>query len=138
MATTLNPYLTFPGTAAEAMAFYHHVLGGTLDSSTYGESGMGAPDEAHKIMHAQLTTEHGHTVMGADAAAGMPQPTPGAQQVSLSGDDESVLRRWWQGLADGATIVEDLQQAPWGDVFGMLTDRFGILWLVNITPAPTE
>lgn len=137
MATTLNPYLSFPGTAAEAMAFYHHVLGGTLDSSTFGESGMGSADEAHKIMHAQLETEQGHTLMGADIPDGMPLDR-GTPQVSLSGDDEMLLRRWWDGLAEGATIMEDLQQAPWGDIFGMLVDRFGVLWMVNVAATPTE
>lgn len=76
--------------------------------------------------------------MGADTMGGMPEPTPGAQQVSLSGDDESVLRGWWEGLSDGATIDEELEQAPWVDVFGMLADRFGTHWLVNITPASTS
>ena len=137
MATTLNPYLTFPGTAKEAMAFYQQVLGGTLDSSTYGDSGQGSPDEAHKIMHAQLETEHGHTLMGADIPDGMPS-NRGVPQVSLSGDDEATLRRWWEGLSDGATIIEDLQPSPWGDVFGMLTDRYDVLWIVNISPASTE
>ncbi|SDH18958.1 VOC family protein [Agrococcus jejuensis] len=137
MATTLNPYLAFPGTAAEAMAFYHHVLGGTLDSSTFGDSGMGSPDEAHKIMHAQLETEAGHTLMGSDIPDGMPLER-GTPQVSLSGDDETLLRRWWEGLSDGATVMEDLQQAPWGDIFGMLIDRYGVLWMVNVVATPTE
>ncbi|GAA2174847.1 VOC family protein [Agrococcus versicolor] len=137
MTTVLNPYLSFPGTAAEAMAFYHHVLGGSLESSTFGESGMGSPDEATKVMHAQLRTEQGHTIMGADIADAMPIDR-GTQQVSLSGDEELLLRSWWEGLAEGATILEDLQQAPWGDLFGMLVDRFGVQWLVNVVPEPTE
>lgn len=133
MATTLNPYLSFPGTAAEAMAFYHRVLGGTLESGTFGDAGTGSADEAHKVMHAQLETEHGHTLMGSDIPEGAPFER-GTPQVSLSGDDEPLLRRWWEGLAEGATILEELQRAPWGDVFGMLVDRFGVLWMVNIAP----
>ena len=52
--------------------------------------------------------------------------------MSLSGDDEETLTRYWTGLSDGATIIEELTKAPWGDSFGMLTDRFGVAWLVNI------
>lgn len=137
MATLLNPYLAFDGTAAEAMAFYHHVLGGTLEMGTFGDSGMGEPDEAHRIMHAQLTTEHGHTLMGSDVPRGMTVDR-GTPQVSLSGDEESVLRGWWDGLSDGARIVEELRHAPWGDLFGMLVDRYGVLWMFDVSPAPTE
>ena len=51
--------------------------------------------------------------------------------VSLSGDDEA-LRGYWDGLADGGTVAMPLEKQAWGDEFGMLTDRFGIPWLVNI------
>jgi PhnB protein len=52
--------------------------------------------------------------------------------VSLSGDDETELRGYWDGLADGATVLQPLEKAPWGGSFGMLKDRFGVTWLVNI------
>jgi PhnB protein len=52
--------------------------------------------------------------------------------VSLSGEDDSELRGYWEKLTEGASITEPLETAPWGDAFGMLTDRFGISWLVNI------
>jgi PhnB protein len=57
---------------------------------------------------------------------------PGGISVSLSGDDEGKLRRWWDGLVAGGTVTVPLEQAPWGDTFGMLVDRFGITWMVNI------
>ncbi len=132
MATLLNPYLAFGRQAREAMNFYHGVFGGDLVVSTFGESGMGrGADDADLVMHAQLTTADGHTIMGADTPPSMPQPT-GTQQVSLSGDDAVALTRYWEGLRDGAHIVEPLVQAPWGDTFGMLVDRWGVLWMVNI------
>ena len=132
MAILLNPYLAFGRQAREAMNFYHGVFGGDLVVSTFGESGMDeGPDDADLVMHAQLTTADGHTLMGADTPSSMPQPT-GTQQVSLSGDDAAALTRYWEGLSEGATILEPLVQAPWGDTFGMLTDRWGVLWMVNI------
>lgn len=134
MAVLLNPYLAFGRQAREAMNFYHGVFGGDLVVSTFGESGMSeGPDDADLVMHAQLTTADGHTLMGADTPSSMPQPTgSGTQQVSLSGDDASTLTRYWEGLSDGASIHEPLVQAPWGDTFGMLTDRWGVRWMVNI------
>jgi PhnB protein len=56
--------------------------------------------------------------------------------VSLSGDDEAELRGYWDKLADGATVTMPLERAPWGDTFGMLVDRFGVNWLVNIAGQP--
>jgi PhnB protein len=138
MAILLNPYLAFGRQAREAMNFYHGVFGGDLVVSTFGESGMSeGPDDADLVMHAQLTTADGHTIMGSDTPGSMPQPT-GTQQVSLSGDDAAALTRYWEGLSDGASIREPLVRAPWGDTFGMLTDRWGVLWMVNIAGESTD
>ena len=57
--------------------------------------------------------------------------------MSLSGDNEEELRGYWQKLSEGAAIELPLETAPWGDTFGMLTDKFGIQWMVNIT-GPNE
>ena len=134
MATRLNPYLSFPGTAREAMEFYRDVFGGELTVNTFGESDApeGTP-EADKIMHAQLETERGFTLMGADTPTGMDH-TPGTNiSVSLSGDDADELRGYWQKLSDGGTVSVPLEKQMWGDEFGMCVDRFGIGWMVNIT-----
>jgi PhnB protein len=63
----------------------------------------------------------------------METPSESTISLSLSGDDDEALTRYWNGLADGATIIEPLTKAPWGDTFGMLTDRFRVTWLVNIS-----
>jgi PhnB protein len=134
MSVLLTPYLNFRDNAREAMEFYHSVFGGTLTLDTYGESNMfDDPAEAHKIMHGMLTAEHGVVLMGADVPNSM--EFTANSNISLSGDDEAVLRGWWDGLADGATVSEPLTKAPWGAVFGMLTDKFGVPWMVNIAQA---
>lgn len=135
MASTLNPYLSFRESAKDAMAFYREVFGGELTVSTFDEGGMADayPGEGHKVMHAQLITPTGFTLMAADVPSAMPLAESSNVSVSLSGDDETELRGYWDALADGATIVEPLVAAPWGDQFGMLTDRFGVAWLVNIS-----
>jgi len=129
---TLNPYLSFDGTAAAAMAFYQSVLGGELTSSSFGEFGMSDdPDQVDQVMHAQLETPDGFTLMAADVPAGMPFTVGTNVAVSLSGDDEQQLRGWFEALAEGGTITVPFEPAPWGDTFGMLVDPFGIGWLVN-------
>ncbi|MFI5428052.1 hypothetical protein [Aeromicrobium sp. UC242_57] len=77
-------------------------------------------------------TPAGFTLMGADIPVAMELNEGQSITVSLSGDDEAELRGYWDGLAEGATIGVPLEQAPWGDTFGMLTDRFGVGWMVNI------
>lgn len=51
--------------------------------------------------------------------------------VSLSGSDESALRAIWDKLADGGTVTMPFDQAPWGGLFGMLLDRFGVSWMFS-------
>ncbi len=135
MATVLNPYLNFPGTARDAMTFYQGVLGGDLTMNTFGEYGMEGPG-SEGVMHAQLTTPDGFTIMASDMPPGQEDGhSPGQQHHrSLSGQDEA-LRGYWDGLADGATIMMPLEKQMWGDEMGALTDRFGIPWMVNITAA---
>jgi PhnB protein len=133
VATRLNPYLGFRDNASEAMDFYHSVFGGELTKSTFGEfQASEDPAEKDKIIHAQLLTDSGYTLMAADTPNGMSYNRGDAFSVSLSGDDEDELRRYWDWLSDGANITMPLEKAPWGDSFGMLTDRFGVRWLVNI------
>jgi PhnB protein len=135
MTARLNPYLGFRDTAKEAMAFYHSVFGGELTSNTFAElQASEDPAEQDKIMHSMLTTDSGFVLMAADTPNSM-EYTPGTNHsISLSGDaaDEAELRGYWDKLSEGATVTAPLEKAPWGDTFGMCTDRFGISWLVNI------
>ena len=133
MASRLNPYLNFGGTARAALEFYADVFGGTLTMSTYGEFGSPDSPEADKIMHGMLETSSGYTLMGADNPPGM-ELTPGNDvSLSLSGDDGDELRGYWAKLADGGTVDVPLEKQMWGDEFGMCVDRFGVRWLVNIS-----
>ena len=92
------------------------------------------PADADKIMHAQLETDSGFSLMGSDAASGTPSQPMSGVQVSLSGDagTDAELSGYYDRLAQGGTVVEPLEQAPWGDKFGMVTDPYGVLWMVNI------
>jgi PhnB protein len=133
MSVTLNPYLSFRDNAREAMAFYQTVFGGDLTVSTFRDFHMTEDEsELDKVMHAQLNAPEGIVLMGADTPNSMEYTPGGSITVSLSGDDEAALRGYWERLSQGATVVQPLEKAPWGDSFGMLTDRFGTGWMVNI------
>lgn len=133
MTTRLNPYLNFRDNARQAMEFYRTVFGGHLDLSTFGEMhATDDPAENDKIMHSMLTTAGGLVLMGSDTPKGMDEPRGGGYSISLSGEDETELRGYWNELADGGTVAVPLERAPWGDMFGMCTDRFGVDWMVNI------
>lgn len=136
MTVRLNPYIGFRDRAREALGFYQSVFRGDVTLSTFGESGMAHdPGDAEKVMHGQLEGENGLLLMVSDSPTGMEAPEVSNISVSLSGDDEAALTRYWNGLAEGASIIEPLTTAPWGDSFGMLTDRFGVTWLVNVSTA---
>lgn len=132
--TILNPYLGFRDNAREAMEFYQTVFGGELTLSTFGElHGSDDPAENDKIMHAQLHSPNDLILMAADTPNSM-EFKPGTNySVSLSGDDETELRGYYDKLVVGGTVLEPLARAPWGDIFGMLVDKFGVTWLVNVS-----
>ena len=130
MTSRLNPYITFAGNARQAMEFYKSALGGELAMNTFAEFGNDGPD-GDKIMHANLETADGFTLMASDTPPGMEETSGNNIAVSLSGDDET-LRGYWDRLTDGAEVTMPLEKQVWGDEFGQLTDRFGISWMVNI------
>ena len=135
MTTRLNPYLGFRDSAKPAMEFYQSVFGGELTLSTFAEMHASEdPAEQNKIMHGMLVSPSGLTLMASDTPDSMEYHPGDNISVSLSGEDETELRGYWDKLAVGATITAPINQAPWGDIFGMCTDQFGIQWLVNITP----
>jgi PhnB protein len=137
MTSRLNPYLTFAGTAREAMEFYRSALGGDLVMNTFADFGNSGPD-GDKIMHANLETPDGLTLMASDTAPGTEASTGSAVAVSLSGDDTEKLRACWNRLTEGAEVTMPLERQMWGDEFGQFTDRFGVPWLINIAGAAEE
>ena len=131
MAIRLNPYLHFSGHARAAMEFYRSVLGGELEVMTFGDMGGGGPEYPDDgVMHAFLRTDAGLELMASDGG----DPTTasaGRVSCSISGDDRETLTRWFEGLAEGGTVDVPFEKQMWGDMFGQLTDRFGVRWLVN-------
>jgi len=134
MQTQLNPYISFKDNAREAMEFYKSVFGGNLTISTFKEYQMSPdPSQDNLIMHSMLVADNGITFMGSDTPSTMEYKSGASISMALNGENEAELRGYWEKLSAGGTIVMPLDKAPWGDWFGMVVDKFGITWMVNIT-----
>lgn len=131
MGSKLTPYISFGDDARQAMEFYKDVFGGTLTISTFADFGNTGP-EADQVMHSQLETDAGFVLMAADTPPGMDRTVGNNISISLFGDDEA-LRRYWDELSASGTVTQPMDKMAWGDEFGMCVDKFGIVWLVNIS-----
>lgn len=130
MTNKLNPYLTFIGRTRSAMGFYASVFGGELTLQTFKEMHAAqSPEQEELIMHGQLITRDGMTLMASDD----PESEIESKNVSIlvSGEDKATLRTYWDKLVDGATVLAPFETTPSGDAFGMLTDKFGIRWMIS-------
>jgi PhnB protein len=149
MSIVTTTHLNLRGTARPALEFYRSVFGGRITSATYADFGMpaGAPG-ADGLVFGQLESEDGFRVMAYDIP-GQDDPDPAAiagtttrEQgatvtdrtffLSVRGDTLEEVEGYWRGLADGATIVEPLAASAWTPGFGMLTDRFGVTWVLDV------
>jgi PhnB protein len=134
MQSRLNPYLGFKDNARDAMEFYQSVFGGDLTVSTFKELNASSdPSEDNLVMHSMLEAPNDMVLMGSDTPSRM-EYRPGTNfSVSLSGDNEQELSDYFRRLSEGGTVTMPLEKAVWGDSFGMVVDRFGVTWLVNIS-----
>jgi PhnB protein len=130
MSLSLAPYLNFPGNTREAMGFYQSIFGGDLTVSTFGEYGM---EPADGTMHAQLQHES-FVLMASDAMPGAEDTWGGTRvYLSLVGDDVETSTAWFTALAEGGSIGMPLEKQVWGDVYGILKDKYGLEWMFNIS-----
>ncbi len=132
MSSILVPYLTFNGNAAEAMKFYHSILGGELTMQTFGETKMAkTPEENHLIIHAYLKND-ALSFMASDAMPSRAAKFGDNVHMSISGQEGSRLTEVFNKLAEGGRVDLPLAKQFWGDTYGQLTDKFGIHWMVDI------
>ncbi len=133
MGAKLNPYINFKNNARQAMEFYKSVFGGKLTMSTFKEyQASQDPSEDEKIMHAELIADNGLEFMASDTPNRM-EYHPGSNfSMSLTGENEAELKGYFDKLSSGGMVTMPLEKAPWGDTFGMCTDKFGVSWMVNI------
>lgn len=130
MAVTVNPYVTLNGTCADAVAFWAAALQADAQVMRMGDSPMAVPPE-HKdrVMHATLETGT-FVLMASDSQPEHPVPAGGNVSISLNFTDRDEQTRVWDALSAGGTVVMPLGDQFWGR-FGMLTDTFGVQWMLN-------
>jgi len=128
----LNVYLCFPGTCEEALNFYKNALGGDIVSiQRFGDSPVDASEaDKQRIMHAEFKAD-GIYFMASDSMPG--QPTRPGDMVSLSINltDAAEQERIFNRLSEDGTVGMPLQETFWGAFFGMVTDKYGIHWMLN-------
>lgn len=131
----VNAYLSFSDKCEEAFEFYRSVFGGEFTAiSRFGDMDCGMPisdDEKSKVMHVSLPI--GNTIlMGSDTPSAMGEVTTGnSLSLAITPDSEEDARRIYDGLAAGGNAMMPLANAPWGALFGMLTDKYGFVWMIN-------
>ncbi|WP_433560917.1 VOC family protein [Nocardia sp. CA-151230] len=151
MSVNAVAHLNFHAQARAALEFYQSVFGGRLSVATYGDFGMPAelPD-ATKVVFGQVIADNGFRVMaydvpGENASVAQGAPTTRRENgttittepffLSVRGDTVEEVGALWERLAAGATVIEEFGPAPWAPGFGMLRDRFGITWILDVARA---
>lgn len=133
----LVAYVSFNGNTEEAFNFYKSALGGTITNvqrfSNSPGGGQMADADKNKIMHIALEAPNGVRLMGNDHLDMMGGPFMAGNNFSLSlhPDSEEMADRLFNNLSAGGTVTVPMSKAPWGDYFGMFTDKFGIKWMIN-------
>lgn len=149
MTIKTTTHLNFRGTARQALELYQTVFGGQLFVATYSDVGM--PTDvpgADKVMFGQVENENGFRVMAYDipgqdvpdstATAGSTHRESGATITdrtffqSVRGETLDEITGYWNGLAEGGSIIEPLAASSWTPGFGMVTDRFGVTWVLDV------
>lgn len=127
--TGLTPYLSFAGTARQALTFYQEVFGGDLVLNTLADFGRD-DGPADAIAHGML--QGPVELFASDATAGEASVRLEGVLFSLLGTaDPDILEQWFAALSETGTEVDQLQKRPWGAHDGQVTDRFGVRWLIG-------
>jgi PhnB protein len=150
MSATPLAHLNFAGQARTALDFYAAALGGQVAVTTYADAGMPAEvPGSDRVVFGQVLGERGPIVMAYDVLGTDTSPAATGSTrrenhttltdqpvfLALGAADLAEAEGWWSGLAEGATVVEPLAASAWSAGFGMLTDRFGVTWIVQVVPA---
>lgn len=141
MTVSAVTHINFRGDARAALEFYQSVFGGELMIISNRDMGIvEEPSEADQVKWGQVAAADGFKVMAYDVPSA--QPWSRGQDsffLSLRGDSTDEIAALWKKLAVGSTVIAPLEPAQWAPLYGMLTDRFGITWVVDVAaayPAP--
>lgn len=130
----VEPYLFFEGRCEEALEFYREALGAEVTAlfrfKESPEPGMCPSGAGEKVMHANLRIGD-TTIMVSDGDCQGPPAFQGFS-LSLSLTDTAQAERLFAALADGGQIQMPLAKTFWSPLFGMVADRFGVSWMINV------
>lgn len=127
----VNPYVAFAGSCREAIAFYQTALGAeVLFVQTVGESPMPDMGPATNIMHCTIQVG-GSTIMMCDDPNQSAAVSEGRISLAIGMNDPARANQIFGNLADGGSVIMPLQKTYWAEAFGMVTDRFGVKWMIN-------
>ncbi|MEU4513042.1 VOC family protein [Nonomuraea wenchangensis] len=134
MSVDAVTHLNFRGDAREALAFYQSVFGGDVVAVTYQDAGnVQDPAEAGQVMWGQVSAPNGFRVMAYDVPSGQPwDQGRNAFFLALRGQDADEVTAYWEKLAVGASVLRPFGPAEWAALYGMLKDRFGVTWVVDV------
>jgi PhnB protein len=135
MSVTTTTHLNFRGDARPALDFYRSVFGGRTVAVTYKDAGnVQNENEADWLMWGEVVGDNGFHVMAYDVPSRLPWDQGRSSFfVSVRGEDPAEISGLWQRLSEGSTVVQPLEPAPWAPLYGMLTDRFGVTWVLDVT-----
>ncbi|MHC5794880.1 VOC family protein [Lacisediminihabitans sp. FW035] len=137
MTVITTPHLNFRGDAAAALEFYHSVFGGQLIAVT-NEQAYSAeiPEEAAQIKFGQIIGDNGFQVMAYDVPSSVSYDRgEKAVFVSVRGDSAEEITELWGRLSRGSRILSDLAPSAFSPAYGMLTDSFGVTWVLDVAVA---
>ena len=139
MTIAVTPHLNFRGSAWEALEFYRDAFGGELAIISYADMGNADPQTADHVVWGQVSGPNGFRIMAYDAYPHLPWDQ-GADPffVSVRGTDADELQGYWAKLSEGATVRQPLEPSQWAPLYGQLTDRFGVTWVLDIAAAYPE
>jgi PhnB protein len=141
MTVATTAHANFRGQAREALTFYHSVFGGDLSLATYADiHSAERSDQADHIAFGRVKAQNGFDIMAYDVQPSKPyDPGENAFYITLQGDNPEEIKAQWDGLADEAeTILIPLAPAPFAPLYGMLTDRYGITWIIGVDAPQTS
>ncbi|WP_151477468.1 VOC family protein [Streptomyces albicerus] len=135
MSVTTTTHLNFRGDARQALDFYQSVFGGRTVAVTYKDAGnVQNENEADWVMWGEVVGDNGFHVMAYDVPSLLPwNRGENPFFVSVRGDDADEISTLWQKLSEGSTVVRPLEAAQWAPLYGMLTDRFSVTWVLDVT-----
>lgn len=139
MTIAVTPHLNFRGSAREALEFYRHAFGGELTIISYADMGNPDPQTADHVVWGQVASVVGFRLMAYDVYPHLPWDQ-GTDPffVSVRGTDAEELQGYWDELSDGATVHQPLAPSQWAPLYGQLTDRFGVTWVLDIAAPHAE